>query len=129
MQQLVAVALGGALGATLRYAVVRYTLAAYGPYFPWGTLVVNLLGSAVLAFLVTWSTTPDAILERQPTLRLFVTVGLLGALTTYSSFNVEVLQMLETGHVRRALTYGGATIAGALVLGALGAALGRLTHP
>ena len=91
------VALGGAVGATLRYSVVR----AFGPAltFPFGTLLVNVLGSLVIGLLAT-----SVFLDPKiaPNARLFFQTGLLGAFTTFSAFSLETLQLWQSGHVRSA---------------------------
>lgn len=91
---LMAVALGGALGAVLRWLVAgAVQRAAEGP-FPWGTFFVNAVGSLLLGFLFVWfierSTAPEWI-------RLAVTVGLLGAFTTFSTYSYESLRLLQEG--------------------------------
>ncbi len=83
MSMIVAVACGGALGAVGRYLISGYMQTVAGNAFPWGTLTVNVLGCAVLGVLVTalasvWSSTQE--------MRAFLTVGMMGALTTFSAF-------------------------------------------
>jgi CrcB protein len=100
MNQVLAIAGGGALGALLRYWVSSgiYTLA--GRDFPYGTLVVNVFGSLAMGFLYIW------LLERVPgsvATRAFLLIGLLGAFTTFSTFSVETLNLVEAGQVGRAV--------------------------
>lgn len=97
--QLAAVALGGALGATLRYvvAVGVHQLLGYG--FPYGTLLVNTLGSAVIGYLVVFL--PDTALGI-PVVRLLLITGLLGGFTTFSTFSLETLVLVQNGHLGRA---------------------------
>jgi CrcB protein len=122
------VALGGAVGAVLRFAAVEAALARGWVSFPWATLGVNLLGSAVLAFITAWAAGPEAMWGRQPNLRVFTTVGLLGAFTTYSTFNLEVLHLALAGRWRSAALYFGLTALGAVVCGGLGIVAGRALH-
>ncbi len=89
-----AVAVGGALGAVLRFAVSRGTANAFGTGFPWGTLIVNAAGAFVLGFLVAWFASQ---LSAGPVLRALVLTGLLGALTTFSTFSFETLELAQTG--------------------------------
>ncbi|SLN40499.1 fluoride efflux transporter CrcB [Oceanibacterium hippocampi] len=94
MKMLLFVALGGALGASARYLLAGQILRLAGPAFPLGTLVVNIAGSFVMGVLVEamalrWSPSPE--------LRLFLTVGLLGAFTTFSTFSLDVAVMIERG--------------------------------
>lgn len=119
------VALGGAAGAVLRFGVAEWALARGLTSFPWATLAVNLVGSAALGFVTAWAAGPEALWIRQPGLRMFVTVGLLGALTTYSTFNLEVLHLMLAQRWATAGAYFGATVVGALVAGGLGIAVGR----
>jgi len=122
---LVWVAAGGAVGAVLRYAAVEIALARGLTHFPWATLAVNLTGSALLAFVTAWAGDPQALWSRQPSLRIFATVGVLGAFTTYSTFNLEALHLALAGRWRTALAYLSATVIGAVGAGVAGFALGR----
>lgn len=100
MNQVLAIAGGGAVGAVLRYWVSTgvYTLTGRG--FPYGTLVVNVLGSLLMGFLYIW------LLERIPggvAARAFLLIGVLGAFTTFSTFSIETLNLMEAGQFTRAL--------------------------
>ena len=100
MNQVFAIAGGGAVGAVLRYWVSSGVYALTGRGFPYGTLVVNVLGSLVMGFLYIW------LLERIPggvAMRAFLLIGLLGAFTTFSTFSVETLNLMEAGQIARAL--------------------------
>ena len=88
------VALGGALGSSLRYLVATAALAWLGPAFPWGTLVVNLVGSFAIG-LVQQLATESLVLGEET--RLFLTTGVMGGLTTYSAFSYESVRLMETG--------------------------------
>ena len=83
MNQLLAIAGGGAIGALLRYWVSNATYTLTGSAFPYGTLLVNVTGSLVMGFAYIW------LLERMlgdSALRAFLLIGLLGAFTTFSTF-------------------------------------------
>jgi len=100
MNQVLAIAGGGALGALLRYWVSNGVYLLTGRDFPYGTLVVNVLGSLLMGFLFIW------LLERSlagTATRAFVLIGLLGAFTTFSTFSIETLNLVEAGHMGRAL--------------------------
>lgn len=100
MNQLLAIAAGGAIGALLRYWTSVAVHGRLGAAFPYGTLTVNVIGSLLMGFLYIW------IIERMaagPVLRAFLMIGLLGAFTTFSTFSIETLNLLEAGQVIRAL--------------------------
>ena len=115
---LLLVFLGGGLGSALRFAVAL-ALARPEPHLPWGTLAVNLAGSAALGLVA------GLLAGQQGPALLFLGVGVLGGFTTYSTFNLELLRQVEAGALGRAAAYVGATLAGGLALGALGLWLGR----
>lgn len=100
------VALGGAIGALLRYQASRGITRLLGPQvvtaFPWATLAVNVVGSLVMGLLAGY-------LARQgqggDQLRLFIGVGVLGGFTTFSSFSLELMMLIERGQPFQALTY------------------------
>ena len=94
MSQILAVAIGGAVGALARYGVSAAMVAAFGPRFPLGTLFVNVAGSFTMGWLFALFT---GRMEVSPELRLLLTTGLLGAFTTFSTFSVETLVLLQAG--------------------------------
>jgi CrcB protein len=122
MNQVLAIAGGGARGAVLRYWLSSgvYTLTGRG--FPYGTLVVNVLGSLVMGFLYIW------LLERMPggvALRAFLLVGLLGAFTTFSTFSLETLNLMEAGQIARAVLNTLLSVVLCVAAAALGVMLAR----
>lgn len=96
------VALGGAIGAALRFGVADWTRrwAAFAA-FPWATLAVNVLGSLALGFIVRWSIESGA----SPQLRAFLMIGVCGGFTTFSAFALETAGMLEQAMPMRAALY------------------------
>ena len=111
MPRVALVAVGGLVGAVLRYVVGGFAQAASGSTFPVGTLAVNALGSFCLGVVVPLS------LERGllgPEARLFLGVGLLGSFTTMSTFSVETLLLLREGSFLAAGLNVGGTLAAAL---------------
>lgn len=123
LNQLAWVCVGGACGSGLRFLVTSWTLARYGTSFPYGTLAVNVVGSLILAclFELTRSTTWFG-----PTLQMALGAGVMGGLTTYSTFNLEVVRYVQEGQVRTAVVYGSATLCACLLAGTLGMTLGRM---
>ena len=89
-----AVFLGGGLGATLRYGMSGMVHRIMGSDFPYGTLVVNILGCLLIGALM--SVTEDRILLH-PRMRLFLAIGLLGGFTTFSTFSYETVALLRSG--------------------------------
>lgn len=116
------ICLGGAAGTGARYLLAGW-LRATGPGFPWGTLVVNVIGSFLLGVVMQVALTTDLI---SPTLRLGLTTGVLGGFTTYSTFNYETLQYLQQNAWLAAFANLVATVLACLAAGALGVAAGRL---
>ena len=99
---LIAVAAGGAVGAVGRYLVVSGVGHWIGHGFPWGTLVVNVLGSIAMGVLVevmavVWSPSPEV--------RALLVVGVLGAFTTFSTFSLDVVVLIDRGELLPALAY------------------------
>jgi CrcB protein len=100
MNQFLAIAAGGAVGALLRYWTSLAVHGRLGAAFPYGTLTVNVVGSLLMGFMYIW------LIERMtagPALRAFLMIGVLGAFTTFSTFSIETLNLLESGQLGRAL--------------------------
>jgi CrcB protein len=97
------VAVGGALGSVARYGVGVLIGTAWKSSFPLGTLLINIIGSLVMGLFIGWlvRTTP----AWQADARLFVAVGVLGGFTTFSSFSLDAISMLERGEVGPAGLY------------------------
>nr|WP_181411819.1 fluoride efflux transporter CrcB [Streptomyces sp. F8] len=87
------VALGGAVGAPLRYLTDRSVQARHDTVFPWGTFSVNVVGSLILGILTGAALSGSA----GHTVQLLLGTGLCGALTTYSTFSYETLRLAESG--------------------------------
>lgn len=114
------VGIGGFLGAVARYGISGIVSERYGTGFPLGTLTVNVTGAFLLAFIATVATRSGLM---SPPFRIGVSTGFLGAYTTFSTWSLETLRLLETGSYMAA----GANVAGSIALGFAGAWLGVLT--
>ena len=114
------VAIGGALGATLRFAIEQGSQRWYGGQFPLGTLMANLLGCLIIGILLG-----SGMGQRFPGLRLGLGVGFLGALTTFSTFKAEIWSHLQEGSWTLALANVGISLVAGLAMVALGAELGK----
>lgn len=119
LQTLAAVAMGSALGGVARFAVGHFAGRWLGLAFPWGTLAVNVAGSALIGYLA-------AVLGPQPsTARWFWMTGICGGFTTFSAFSLEAFSYFRQGDLCRAALYVSASVllCGFAVAG--GASLGR----
>lgn len=105
-RELGAIFLGGAVGALLRAGLTE-ALPDPGVGWPWATFVVNVVGAALLGY---WFTTLPHTQYRRP----FLTTGFCGALTTFSTVQLELLEMIEAGRVGLACLYLGVSIAAGL---------------
>lgn len=98
--QILAIMLGGGLGALARFFVSTSVNEKLASGFPYGTLTVNVIGSFVMGFLAMWLVEH---LELNPLMRLAIFVGFLGAFTTFSTFSMETLNLFEEGLAMKAL--------------------------
>lgn len=122
MQQLVAIAIGGAVGAVLRFSVSTGVHRMMGKDFPYGTLTVNVLGSLLMGVFFIM------LVERQISsveLRSGILFGVLGAFTTFSSFSFETLALLESGDWGKALINVFLSVSCCLLATWIGLSIGR----
>ena len=122
MWTVLGVGVAGALGALARYGIASYVAARHPGPFPLGTFLINVAGSFVLGLLF------GALVEREalsPALRVSLTVGFLGAFTTFSTFTLETFRLVEDGALGAALAYVAASLAVGLLAVWLGVAVGR----
>lgn len=122
MERFVWICLGGAAGSGARYLVALWAAQRFGSAFPYGTLIANLGGCFAIAVVMHAAAT----LAWPATLRSAITIGFIGGLTTYSSFNYETSRLLEEGAVASATLNAVATILGAFIAGWLGMLFARL---
>jgi len=111
------IALGGALGALGRYFLSTWVHSKSGFIFPWGTFVVNVLGCFILGLVYVWGTEKLVIGSN---MRAFLAIGLIGAFTTFSTFSLETINIIQDGELRIAFL----NIAGSVVSGLLAVWLG-----
>ncbi|WP_436771768.1 fluoride efflux transporter CrcB [Yinghuangia sp. YIM S09857] len=116
------VVVGAAVGAPLRYLTDRIVQARHTSVFPWGTVAVNIAGSAVLGCLAGAA----AVGAASSDVELLVGTGLCGALTTYSTFSYETLRLAETGHRGQAAVNVALSLAAGIAAAFAGAALADL---
>lgn len=112
MVQFLFVALGGAIGASLRHVVNVAALKALGPGFPWATLTVNLIGSFAMGVFI------EVLTRRYGSsneLRLFVATGVLGGFTTFSAFSLDFAALWQRGETITAFGYVLVSVVGALL--------------
>ncbi len=122
MQQLLAIAGGGALGAIFRFGMSNGVYRLLGRDFPYGTIVVNLLGSLLMGFFFV------VLVERMAVSaewRAGILVGLLGAFTTFSTFSFETLALFDAGAPVKALINILASVVLCIAATWLGVSLGR----
>jgi CrcB protein len=115
---ILAVAAGGACGSIARYLVAIGSSRLFGAQFPWGTLIINVTGSALIGvfaglFALKWDISQAA--------RIFLTVGICGGFTTFSTFSLDAWYLFERGQVTASVAYMAASVV--LSLTALIAAL------
>ena len=121
MERLFWICLAGAAGTGARYLIGLWAKQRFGSTFPHGTLIVNLAGCFALgavmhtALALSWS----------PTLRAAVTIGFIGGLTTYSTFNYETTRLMQLGETGAAALNALLTIVGAFAAGWMGMVAAR----
>ena len=119
MMTFLSVALGGAIGASARFAVNLLAVRLFGTGFPAGTLGVNVLGSFAMGVLAV------VLLDRASPLAPFLLTGVLGGFTTFSAFSLDTLMLWERGEPGLALVYVILSVAASLLAVFAGLALGR----
>ena len=95
MKDFLAISVSAILGANLRYLLSRFAAKEFGPVFPYGTLIINILGSFIVGLFVIWTT--ERVLLDNPRWRLLVVVGFCGSFTTFSSYAFESMSFFEQG--------------------------------
>jgi CrcB protein len=115
------VALGGAIGSVARAWVAVMAVRLVGASFPWGTMVINIVGSAVIGVVAATALSPTRTIFTQE-VRIFLMVGFCGGFTTFSSFSLQTFELLREGRPAAAL----ANVALSVLLCLLGTTAGYL---
>ena len=123
MSQFLVVTLGGAIGSGTRYLLGSFVQGAAGTAFPLGTLVVNVIGSFLICAIMHLGIAANLL---SPTLRLFLTTGLMGGFTTYSAFDYETYGYTQQGAYALAALNVGLTLVLCFAAGAAGDAMAKL---
>lgn len=122
MLQLLTIAGGGALGAVLRFGMSSYIYRLLGRDFPYGTLAVNVVGSLVMGILFILFVERGLVSAEW---RSAIIIGFLGAFTTFSTFSIETLMLVESGELSRAALNVVLSVTLCLVATWLGLVMGR----
>ena len=123
MERVLLIALGGAIGTILRYLTSVVAVRWFGPEFPYGTLLVNLSGAFIIGLVQELGAETVVLSDNA---RLFLTTGMMGGLTTYSTFSYETVRLMEANAWHEAWINVIVTTAVCLLLCFLGIAAGRL---
>ena len=121
----IAVALGGAIGSIGRFWLAGAMAALTGPRFPWGTLLINVLGSFVIGLVAGLTLTPGRV-GMHPDLRIFLMTGVCGGFTTFSAFSLQTLELIQAGDVVPAMGYAIGSVVLCVIATYAAWALGRL---
>jgi fluoride exporter len=94
LEKILYVGIGGFIGASLRYLISLQTSKLFSGHIPYGTLIVNVLGGFLIGVIMEISLSTTFV---SPSLRLFLTTGILGGLTTFSTFSYETINLFSSG--------------------------------
>jgi len=126
MGMILSIAAGGAVGASARYFLSSQITHVIGPGFPWGILIVNILGCFTMGVIaelaaLTWNMSPE--------MRAFLTTGVLGGFTTFSAFALDTAVLTERGDLVNAMIYVAGSVGGSVAALFFGLALVRALTP
>ena len=122
MTNLLLVAAGGAIGASLRHLSGMAAVRLFGTGFPWGTLFVNVFGSFLMGLFIAWMVKKTGVSND---VRLFMATGILGGFTTFSAFSLDVANMVERGAISSVFIYIAASVIISLAAVFIGLWFGR----
>jgi CrcB protein len=118
------VAVGGAIGSVARFWMAGVVARLTGPAFPWGTILINILGSCLIGWLAGF--TVYGRMQNTDSLRAFAMAGICGGFTTFSSFSLQTLELLREGQPLAALANATASVLLCLAATAMGFWLSRV---
>jgi CrcB protein len=122
---LLAVGIGGGIGAILRYAVGMAFVQRFGPGFPWGTFAINVSGSFLIGIVAQLALTRSFGVT--PTVRLFAATGVLGGYTTFSTFSLDTMVLVGDGAFSLSAAYALGSVAAGVLAAYAGQILARLS--
>lgn len=125
LSQIIAVAVGAAIGGVLRFVIGNAFVQRVGPGFPYGTLFINVTGSFLIGLIAQLAAT--RALNVSPLVRVFATTGLLGGYTTFSTFSLDTLTLVGDGAPLTGLAYAGGSVFASLIACYAGMVVARLT--
>lgn len=117
-----AVATGGALGSALRYAIAYWSVERFGPGFPWHTAAINVVGSFAIGVVSVYAQSSVGL---SPYVGTFVTVGVLGGFTTFSTFSYDTITLFSEGAPWLAVAYCAGSVACGVAAAVAGMSVAR----
>ncbi len=102
MSLFISIFIGGGMGALTRYVLIEQINKSFVSSFPYGTLTVNVIGAFLIGLAWSYFTAKINISDN---LKLFITIGFLGGFTTFSSFNVDVFELIQNGNILISIIY------------------------
>ena len=121
---LIAVGIGGGIGAVARYAIGAIFVQRFGPGFPWGTFFINVTGSFLIGVIAQLALTRSFGIT--PTVRLFAATGVLGGYTTFSTFSLDTMVLVGDGAALPAALYAVGSVAAGILAAYAGQIVARL---
>ena len=113
MMNWIAIAIGGAIGAVSRYGIAQVVILINGANAaPFATIMVNVIGSGLMGVIYGYLSTGGMLAE---TVRVFIMIGFLGALTTFSTFSMDIMAAIDRGQVVYAVIYAAVSVAGSIL--------------
>jgi CrcB protein len=113
MMNWIAIAIGGAIGAVSRYGIAQIVILINGANAaPFATIMVNVIGSGLMGVIYGYLSAGGMLAE---TARVFIMIGFLGALTTFSTFSMDIMAAIDRGQVVYAVIYAAVSVAGSIL--------------